>query len=163
MVMALKTITLETALTTLLVGYENGNIETWNLNLKTQLGILSAHSEPVMAMDYHEGINKGISGSVDNVLSVWTIDPSGIIKSVTKMELTNPGVNCVSIRGDGRLLASGGWDKMVRLFTIKRLTPLAVLSCHTDSIQCVTFSEDNTLIVGSKDCAISVWSVYKDK
>lgn len=81
--------------------------------------------------------------------------------------LVNPGVSQLCIRGDGKLLASAGWDHRVRVFGWKKLRPLAVLQYHTDMVQSVAFSDhqdprQRLLAAGSKDQRISLWSIYNE-
>ena len=44
-----------------------------------------------------------------------------------RIELKHAGINSVSIRGDGKLFATAGWDNRVRLFSWPRSNPLAIL------------------------------------
>lgn len=81
--------------------------------------------------------------------------------------MVNPGVSQLCIRGDGKLLASAGWDHRVRIFGWKKLRPLAVLQYHTDMVQSVAFSDhqdpkQRLLAAGSKDQRISLWSIYNE-
>lgn len=81
--------------------------------------------------------------------------------------LVNPGVSQLCIRGDGKLLASAGWDHRVRVFGWKKLRPLAVLQYHSDMVQSVAFSDhqdprQRLLAAGSKDQRISLWSIYNE-
>lgn len=81
--------------------------------------------------------------------------------------LVNPGVSQLCIRGDGKLLASAGWDHRVRVFGWKKLRPLAVLQYHTDMVLSVAFSDhqdprQRLLAAGSKDQRISLWSIYNE-
>lgn len=81
--------------------------------------------------------------------------------------LVNPGASQLCIRGDGKLLASAGWDHRVRVFGWKKLRPLAVLQYHSDMVQSVAFSDhqdprQRLLAAGSKDQRISLWSIYNE-
>uniref|UniRef100_A0A3B3XRX9 Guanine nucleotide binding protein (G protein), beta polypeptide 1-like n=1 Tax=Poecilia mexicana TaxID=48701 RepID=A0A3B3XRX9_9TELE len=78
--------------------------------------------------------------------------------------LVNPGVSQLCVRGDGRLLASAGWDHRVRVFGWKKLRPLAVLQYHTDMVLSVAFSDhqeprQRLLAAGSKDQRVSLWKL----
>ena len=80
--------------------------------------------------------------------------------------LTNPGLASVRVRpGDQRLVASGGWDANVRLFSTKTLKKLAVLSFHRKTVEVVCFGKIRSnatqlLLAGSEDHLITVWDVY---
>ena len=145
----------------LLLGYENGSIALWDIQSGEELSRSSLHSDAIMTFDYHSGVNCGLSGSVDENLSIFRLDEHGSISKVKSIEVTNPGINIITIRPDGRLFVTGGWDGAIRIFSMKKFSPLAVLSWHNQSVQTLAFAEDNTLAAGSKDGNISVWSIYK--
>lgn len=90
-----------------------------------------------------------------------------VLQLQDSVTLVNPGVSQLCIRGDGKLLASAGWDHRVRVFGWKKLRPLAVLQYHTDMVQSVAFSDhqdprQRLLAAGSKDQRISLWSIYNE-
>ena len=157
MCMALAFITKESgASLKLLAGYEDGRVALWDCHSATLLSSTVLHPEPVMCLDYSEQLNKGISGSADDNIHVWTIDKNTeAICPVQRLQITNPGLNCVLFRDDYKFFISGGWDHKIRLFSTKNHKALAVLSYHRDSVQCVACASDLTLAAGSKDCIIS--------
>lgn len=91
--------------------------------------------------------------------------PFAVSQLQDHVTLVNPGVSQLCIRGDGKLLASAGWDHRVRVFGWRKLRPLAVLHYHSDTVQSVAFSDHQDprhrlLAAGSKDQRISLWSIY---
>ena len=161
MCMSIMLVSRESGSTQLLAGYEEGRVALWDVTSETLLSDMSAHQDSVTCLDYSSTLNKGISGSVDNIIKIWTIDNKSTISCLRHIEVTNSGLSCAKYRVDSKLFVMGGWDHKVRVFHGKSCKPLAVLSFHKDTIQCVTFHTDNTLAVGSKDGTISIWSIYK--
>ena len=56
----------------------------------------------------------------------------------------------------------------LRVYNWRKLTPLAYLSYHADTVNAVDFSENlsaygQLLAAGGKDARISLWSLYNDK
>lgn len=161
MCMAVKPVSHLTDVNQMLIGYESGNVLLWDLRTQKTLDAFKAHEESLMCLDYCDSKSLGISGSTDTLLSTWKVSSDAKIQHNKDIEITNPGVNCIHVRNDGKLLATGGWDSRIRIFGVKKLNPLAVMTSHTDSVQCLTFSQDNLLACGSKDKRISLWDIYR--
>lgn len=49
------------------------------------------------------------------------------------------GQQSLSVRSDGRLLATGGWDTRVRIYSTKTLKEVAVLKWHKEGVYAVAF------------------------
>lgn len=58
----------------LLAGYEDGSVVLWNLSTEKALSQLVCHQEPVMSLDFDSEKAKGISGSSEKVLSIWSLN-----------------------------------------------------------------------------------------
>ena len=144
----------------ILVGYESGVILLWDVNTGTEVSSIQSHTETVMCLGFCPSLDLGFSGSVNHTLTSWGVK-EGEPSPGRMIEITNKGLNDLVIRGDGRIVATAGWDSRIRVFSCKKLKPLAVLDFHKESIQSVSFSKGGLLAAGSKDKTISVWSVYQ--
>ncbi|XP_044296830.1 guanine nucleotide-binding protein subunit beta-like protein 1 isoform X1 [Varanus komodoensis] len=149
----------------LLVGYEDGSVVLWNLSTGSTLSRLACHQEPIMGLDFDAEKAKGVSGSSEKILCVWSLDEQQNLELQQTHQLTNPGIAETALRPDKKILATAGWDHRIRLFGWKKLKPLAVLDYHTAAIHCVAFSDhaqpsERLLAAGSKDHRISLWSIY---
>lgn len=151
----------------LLAGYEDGSLLLWDVSQRSVLSRVAAHPEPVMCLTFDPAKRRGISGSSDKNLSSWSLDGQSNLQVQDPVSLVNPGVSQLCVRGDGKILASAGWDHRVRVFGWKKLRPLAVLQHHTDMVLSVAFSDHQDprhrlLAAGSKDQRISLWSIYNN-
>jgi len=76
---------------------------------------------------------------------------------------THPGwVRTAALTPDGTILASGGKDKDICLWSIHSGTQIDTLKGHKDSVESVDFSPDGQLLVsgaGSNDKTVILWSV----
>lgn len=144
---------------TALIGYESGSIALWDISKCRLLNSIKAFEESVLCFDYKCDVKKGFCGSVTNKIKLFSVEEDEIVlgKSV---ETLNPGLNQIRIRRDNKIFVTAGWDHNVRVFSVKKLTPLAILAYHNDSCQCLAFSKDNLLACGSKDQQISLWKIY---
>jgi WD40 repeat protein/tRNA A-37 threonylcarbamoyl transferase component Bud32 len=70
------------------------------------------------------------------------------------------GVYSVSFSPDGQTLASGSYDKTIRLWQVNDGALLRIIKGHTDGVYSVSFSPDGqTLASGSFDKTIRLWLV----
>lgn len=151
-----------------LAAYENGTIIEYDIRSGgAPVSTVTLYSEPIMCMDFDEihRANRGICGSVSNDLCLFERDKGQLLEK-RRLTVTNDGFCSLQIRPDGKIVASGGWDGRIRVFSWKNLKPLAVLDVHKESVQAVRFSESDLckagvlLAAGSKDRTVSLWSLY---
>lgn len=82
--------------------------------------------------------------------------------------IKNAGINCIRIRKDQKVFASGGWDGRVRIFSWKSLRPLAVLTEHSSGgIMDIVYSEAKItmwkapiMAAAGMDGQITLWDLY---
>ncbi len=151
-----------------LVGHENGRILAWDLAMpvpqicaKTPQ---NSFSSPNVALDVNEEGTLLFAGGVEAKAKAFRVEP-GVLKPHGTLEVTcgavneldqHPGVGQLALRGDGKVIASAGWDYRVRLFATKSLRRLAVLRYHDASVNALDWSSD-LLATGSKDTKVAVW------
>jgi WD40 repeat protein len=65
---------------------------------------------------------------------------------------------------DGKYLASGSWDKTVKLWSLESQTEVNTLQGHSSNVRCVTFSPDGKYLAsGSDDNTVKLWSLWSQK
>ena len=149
----------------LLAGYENGEIVVWDWNSNSQILSVNLASTigTIMSLTWDREKRLGVVvGSEDKVL---VLDQK--LEVVTERKVTNSGLSSALVRGDGKILVTGGWDGRLRIFSwLKphKLRPLAVLQFHQEAVtslaSCETAGGKHLLVAGGKDGKISVWDIY---
>lgn len=171
MVMCLKIFYFDIHEVLLLAGYEDGSVALWNVKQERLLHLIKLYEEPVMCIDFEESTKSGIVGSPTEVLIKFSMcedyEKKLELCVVNRVTLLNPGVADVKIRPDLKIVAVGGWDKNLRIFSWKTMKQLAVLNYHTGTVQSLCFlrhkkSIEQILASGSADHKIAVWRIYND-
>ena len=96
---------------------------------------------------------KLITCSSDQTIKVW--DASGGL--VTTIKQTKE-INSLSLSGDGKLLASGSSDGVIKLWDATNWRELRSLPAHSGAVFAVNFSNDGKLLAsGGADKTIKLW------
>jgi WD40 repeat protein len=141
------------------VGYESGHACLHHVGRNEEISCVEGHSDVLMCLDFvpwqstkddQSNVRfKGFSGGSDKVLSVYTCETapgtdgsSGLtMTKIQTVELPAPGVAQIKVRpSDRRIVLVAGWDAQIRIFSVKRLRLLSVLSYHEETVHDVAFS-----------------------
>jgi WD40 repeat protein len=91
--------------------------------------------------------------------------PEGAIARMGKIGLRHSGyVFCVAFSPDGKTLASGGQDKVIRLWETSTGKALRQFVGHVEDVTSIAFSpKGDALVSGSRDKTIRFWDVASGK
>ncbi len=80
------------------------------------------------------------------------------------LEGHNKSINSVSFSPDGKTLATGSYDKTIKLWNLETGKIIHTLIGHSDSVNSVSFSPDSKILAtGSADKTIKLWDVETGK
>lgn len=108
------------------------------------------------------------------------------LESVKVVNTKHSGQQSISMRSDGKIFATAGWDTRIRVYSAKTMKELAVLKWHREGCYAVAFgrvleqegSEKDGVVVtaeerrrekakavhwvagGAKDGKVSLWEIY---
>lgn len=179
----------------LVAGYEDGQvtvhkrcpIDTAPVWTWERIMISRPHKQPVLSLDITPDHLFFITSSADAILAKYPFKSSSAEKVI---DTKHAGQQDLKIRSDGKVFATAGWDKNVRVYSVKTLKELAVLKWHQLGCYALAFAQIQTevgheeqdggtnavvklkqewenrqrhihwLVAGSKDGKISMWDIY---
>lgn len=69
-------------------------------------------------------------------------------------------VKAIAISPDGQILASGSYDKTIKLWSLRTGELIHTLTAHTNRVTCIAISSDGEILAsGSEDRTIKLWSL----
>ncbi|MBV94921.1 Guanine nucleotide-binding protein subunit beta-like protein 1, partial [Eschrichtius robustus] len=66
----------------LLAGYEDGSVALWDVSSRKVCSRVACHTEPVMGLDFDSQEARGVSGSAEKTLAVWSLDEQQALQTL---------------------------------------------------------------------------------
>ena len=140
-------------------GYESGHVALWRYNPSTKkwetVYLHKSHSQPVLSLDMAPSADCFFSSSADAIVAKHPLDDG---ETETKVVQTkHAGQQSLSVRADGKVFATAGWDGRVRVYTAKGMKELAVLKWHKEGCYATAFAEilDDPTKVADDDSTVA--------
>jgi len=159
---------------TLASGSVDNTIKLWDVVTGTELRSLRGHTDDINSVAFTPDGRMLASCSSDGTIKLWHVTTGTELRTlhwytnpITSVGtglrpipwLTNV-ITSVAFAPDGRTLASGSYDKIIKLWNVVTGTELRTLSGHTLEVTSVAFAPDGrTLASCSKDGTIKLWDV----
>jgi WD40 repeat protein len=154
MVMALRILYVNSALY-LIVGTESGLTSVQKLNSNSSQWettyISKPHTQPVLSLDVTSTTPslttaspsdmRYFTSSADALITLNPIQKLDENKPLKTLQTKHSGQQSLNVRSDGKIVATGGWDGRVRVYSAKSLKELAVLKWHKEGVYGVAFAE----------------------
>jgi WD40 repeat protein len=149
MIMALALFHATHGTLTLAAGYESGHAVVFQhaaaSNRWTVIYSTQAHTQPILSLDVDRPRTAFFTSSADALIAKHPIpaatDPAlDTTQPRTVVQTKHAGQQGLSVRSDGRLFATAGWDARVRVYSTKTVKELAVLKWHTEGCYAVAFA-----------------------
>ncbi len=156
---------------TLASGSWDKTIKIWQLNTGEELHTLRGYSDRVYSVAFSPDGQTLASGSLDKTIEIWRLRK----KRKKNRWLTCWGlehtlirhsgeVSCIAFSPDEQTLASGSWDKTIKIWQLNTGEELHTFRGHSDRVYSVAFSPDGqTLASSSSDAIIKIWQLDKQQ
>jgi ASTRA-associated protein 1 len=149
---------------TLVAGYESGcaSVYTVSASSWSLLYSFKAHTQPILSLAITPAKESFYTSSADaNVVRHPIAIATQPLKTIGTQ---HAGQTSLTIRDDGRILVTGGWDGVGRVYSGSTLRQVAVLKWHVGGLQAAEFSGSingkRLIVLGGKDAKISFWDVF---
>ena len=148
-------------------GSSDNSLRVWDIMNGRCAGTLLGHSRPVLCCDIHPNGKTIMSGSHDTEIRFWdsdadTIAAGGQPKLECVLEIPAAHmkpVRCAKFSPDGSWLASGSYDKSLRLWTMRGHNAV-VMEGHRGTVRAISWHPYAPYLVsGGEDKQILVWDV----
>lgn len=160
-------------------GGKDCEVRVWDTRACACLGVAAGHVGAVTCVAWARG--KGgstarylASGGADKLIKLWDTASVLSIAASTGERASGPvslsavaavaahdkDVNALAFAPNGALLASGGGDRLIKLWRLPHLVLQGTLRGHKRGVSAVAFSPvDQLLISGGGDRLVKVWSI----
>jgi WD40 repeat protein len=140
-------------------------VRVWRATRRQDAAVFHGHTGAVYQVAFAPGGRRlaslsGIGGGIgagDGTVRVWDVDPQA---TLPVLHGHDSYVYPVAFSPDGRWIASGAWDKTVRLWDAKTGEPCATLS-HPGVVRTLAFGPDSRWLVtaSDRDDRLYIWDV----
>lgn len=165
----------------ILTGCYDNTVNIWNMKGEHKL-TLSGHDAPVKGVAWislNDDIGLFASGAKDQTILIWewniarnTAAPIFVCKGHER------AVECISVSPNGRLLASGSWDNLMKVWSATTLddkeagsskkqktdegnvrTPQTTLEGHREAVSSVQWMDNSTVLTSSWDHTMKIFDL----
>lgn len=137
-------------------GTGDGQIQLWNLNTRTKIRTLPAHSKVVRAIAFSKDGSRLASGGSEGV-KIWDIQKGTLIKNIPLPS----SVESLAFSPDGQTLTTGMGNGAITIWQANTWKSLRSFSAHSDIVNTLVYSPDGTMIASggsNRDKMIRLWS-----
>jgi WD40 repeat protein/predicted Ser/Thr protein kinase len=140
-------------------------VRVWQATGRQDVAVLHGHTGPVAGVAFAPGGRRLASFShptrlvpttADDTIRVWEMDPQA---TLPVLRGHRSYVYPVAYSPDGRWIASGGWDNMLRLWDARTGEAACAPTDNGDVVKTLAFGPDGSRVVSARQDRLQVWEV----
>ncbi len=121
---------------------------------------LSGHAEAVTSVAFNPRGSQLLSAGLDSTLKVWDLTKPTDTTAADRQALSIPkGGGPAIYSPDGKLIASVGPDRIVRILDAQKGTELLLMPAQPKPVYCLAFSPDSKRIAAGSYKSVKVWNL----
>lgn len=145
MVMALRMLVVEQALH-VVTGYESGLTSVQRLQPGTEhswetISACRPHTQPILSLDILPASGVYFTSGADAIVAMASLTPSSSKEALKQNATKHSGQQNLTVRSDGKIVATAGWDGRMRVYSAKTLKEVAALKWHKEGCYAVAFAD----------------------
>eukprot|EP00892_Ulva_mutabilis_P006443 jgi/Ulvmu1/4170/UM019_0149.1 len=154
-------------------GSKDNTVRVWHAEAGRCLAVASGHLGSVNAVSFFSQQSPSLlSGGADKLIQIWDLSsvlqlldlgtfPQDPLKLSASAAVAGheKEINCVAVSPSNALAASGGADRVVRIWKLPALSTPMVLTGHKRGVWDVQFAPvDQAILTASGDATLRIWS-----
>lgn len=130
-------------------------IKLWNLQGELSDSVIRTHSLEVTSIAFSPAGDKLVSGGMDGA-KLWNLEDNQAINLTGSIS-----VSAVAFSKDGTIIATGSYDKTIKLWDLQGKPINSFSGGHSDGVTAVAFSptDNQRLISGAMNGTIKLWNL----
>ena len=138
---------------------QDGRLSLWDIKGGHRIEVMSGHSRAVHHCAASQNGKLIVSVSLDCSIKVWKGSDGKLQSTLRPQGFNNKPLNCVAFHPEGKLIAVGGWDTLVKIWDTFNQKRLKILRGHRTSVQSCSYAHSGRYIASaSLDGEVRLWA-----
>ena len=140
---------------TLISGSEDGSLTFWSVPNGKQIARLSAHSQPITALEIGVNSKVLVSGSKNGNITIWDMTNRQQIYNISGDSYP---INALAISPNGEVLVTGHGNGTVKIWNLTTGEEIRTIYAHSQAVNSLVFSPNGQILAsGSGNEIIKLW------